>query len=180
MPLLTFNLASGMPPVLKGKAILSHLPCNRFANADYALAHALRQHLALMPETKEGKASVFIFNCDVLGSYDIACAFGTNIEERFAKNFPDLLDIVKNIRWLVPLLHIQNHKDNCTYLYSSAYTENAGHFYGETAEHVWPELNQIGTQIRQMNNGNRQDTLIDVQGDWNFKKMANICKFLIT
>jgi len=77
-------------------------------------------------------------------------------------------------RYLVPLVHVQNHKDNCTYRYSSAYTPNAGHFHGETAEHTWAELNQIGTQTCQMNNGHRQDTLIDHSGDWNFKKLANM------
>jgi len=81
---------------------------------------------------------------------------------------------VRNIRYLIPLVHVQNHKDNCTYLYSSAYVEHAGHFFGETAEHVWPELNQLGAQTRQMNNGHRQDTIIDHHSHWNWMKTSNL------
>ena len=97
-----------------------------------------------------------------------------NAIKRFEKNFQDLVPAIKPTRYLVPLVHVQNHKDNCTYRYSSAYTPNAGHFHGETAEHTWAELNQIGTQTCQMNNGHRQDTLIDHSSDLNFKKLANM------
>lgn len=64
------------------------------------------------------------------------------------------------------------------YLFSSAYMKNAGHFHGETSEQAWPEINQLGGQTRQMNNGHRQDTLIDHHGDWNFKKTSNLGLFL--
>jgi hypothetical protein len=60
------------------------------------------------------------------------------------------------------------------YLYGTDYTECIGHFHGETAEHYWPEQNQIGPHVRQMNNGHRQDTLNDHQGDWNWKKFAKM------
>ena len=76
--------------------------------------------------------------------------------------------------WLIPLLHVQNHKDNCTYLFSSAYAEGAGHFHGETAEMPWVELNQLAPQTRQMNNGHRQDTIIDHQSHWNWAKTSNM------
>jgi hypothetical protein len=117
---------------------------------------------------------MFFTACDHVLSYDIACSYHVNAIKRFEKNFIDLVPSITSTRYLVPLVHIQNHKDNCTYRYSSAYTPNAGHFHGETAEHTWAELNQIGTQTRQMNNGNRQDTLIDHSSDWNFKKSANM------
>jgi len=48
------------------------------------------------------------------------------------------------------------------------------HFFGETAEHVWPELNQLGAQTRQMNNGHCQDTIIDHHSHWNWTKTSNI------
>jgi hypothetical protein len=63
------------------------------------------------------------------------------------------------------------------YLFSSAYIPGAGHKHGETAEMTWAEFNQLGPQTRQMNNGHRQDTIIDHFGDWNWKKTANMCKF---
>jgi len=145
---------------------------NRFANTDYALAHAIRQQ-RFWPMNHDAD-DTFFTACEQLLSYDISCSYHVNAIKRFEKNFVDLVPAMKSTRYLVPLVHVQNHKDNCSYQYSSAYTPNAGHFHGETAEHTWAELNQIGTQTRQMNNGHRQDCLIDHSGDWNFKKLSNM------
>ncbi|KAF8966729.1 hypothetical protein BDZ97DRAFT_1756333 [Flammula alnicola] len=142
----------------------------RFANVDYAVAHALRQ------QTICGSADESQGTLDLLISYDISCAYSIHATERFSGT-PYLRDVAKDIalaRWLIPLVHVQNHKDNCTYLHSSAYTPNACHFHGETAEHFWPTGNQLGGQTRQMNSGHRHDTHIDHFGDWNFKKMVNL------
>lgn len=102
------------------------------------------------------------------------CSYRKKIVERFQEHFPDLVPILKHAKFLIPLVHVHNHKENCEYLYLSAYSTSAGHFHRETAEHEWAELNQVATQVRQMNNGHRQDTLIDHHGNWNFKKMANM------
>ncbi|KAJ7067667.1 hypothetical protein C8F01DRAFT_1342934 [Mycena amicta] len=59
---------------------------------------------------------------------------------------------------------------SCAYLFGTAYMACVGHFHGETAEQYWPEANQLGPHVRQMNNGHRQDTLINHHGDWNWKK----------
>jgi hypothetical protein len=148
------------------------LTFSRFANTDFALAHAIRQRRMV----KDDIDLDFVTSCDHLVSYDISCHYWRHVEDRFAKNFPDLLPAIRRIRWLIPLVHVQNHKENCVYCFSSAYMSNAGHFHGETAEHYWAELNQLGPQTRQMNNGHRQDTLIDHHGDWNWKKTANMGK----
>jgi hypothetical protein len=50
-------------------------------------------------------------------------------------------------------------------MFGTAYMECVGHFYGETAEQYWPEANQLGPLIRQMNSGHRHDTLIFHHGD---------------
>ncbi|KAK7015796.1 hypothetical protein R3P38DRAFT_3204345 [Favolaschia claudopus] len=47
-----------------------------------------------------------------------------HLESRIAKNFPDVLDKVKKMRWGVPSLHIQGHQ--------------------EDSEQWWPEANQLG------------------------------------
>ncbi|KAJ3493118.1 hypothetical protein NLJ89_g11089 [Agrocybe chaxingu] len=150
----------------------------RFVNTDYALAMAIRQYSLQSPDATDFGCS-FITNCDHLVSYDISCAYWVNAVDRFERNFPDLVDAIRRIRFLIPLVHVQNHKDNCMYQFSSAYTDGAGHFHGETAEHVWPELNQLGAQTRQMNNGNRQETLSDHHSDWNWKKTANLGVYFI-
>ena len=145
--------------------------CLRFANTDYALAHALRQHKVVTGIHDE---LGFLKGADYLFSYDISCAYSVHLLDRFEERFPDLREAVSRIRYLIPLVHVQNHKDNCMYNFSSAYTICACHFHGETAEHVWPESNQIGPQTRQMNNGHRQDTIIDHSNDWNWKKKTHL------
>ncbi|KAJ7457683.1 hypothetical protein FB451DRAFT_1183008, partial [Mycena latifolia] len=100
--------------------------------------------------------------------------YSVNIVERFEANddLKHLVPIIKRMRFSVPALHVQGHKLGCLYAYSTAYMLATTHFHGETAEHYWPELNQIGPQTRQMNGGHRQDTIINHHGDWNYKKMA--------
>lgn len=108
---------------------------------------------------------------DFIASYDIACAFEVNIVNRWREHFPELEALISRVRWLIPLLHIQNHIDNCTYLYSTAYVPEVGHFYGESAEHPWPYLNLFSGQGRQMSHGNRHDLYNDLYNYWNFRKL---------
>ncbi|KAF8878036.1 hypothetical protein CPB84DRAFT_1852501 [Gymnopilus junonius] len=146
----------------------------RFANTDAALAHALRQILCV--ESFEWNERTIKAILDILISYDVSCAYSVHILERFLKTaqLSDVSDVIWAARWLIPLVHVQNHKDDCMYCFSSAYTPNAGHFHGETAEHFWPTGNQLGGQTRQMNAGHCHDTLIDHFGDWNYKKSVNL------
>ncbi|KAH9486111.1 hypothetical protein JR316_0000175 [Psilocybe cubensis] len=148
----------------------------RFANTDYAVALALRR----IRDTGKNNSDQYLTWLAAWISYDMVCSYWVNIVSRFKVYFPDLVEIVKRLSFLIPLVHVHNHKENCEYLYSSAYQSGAGHFHGETAEHEWVELNQLAPQVRQMNNGHRQDTLIDHHGDWNFKKMANMASSLET
>lgn len=133
---------------------------------------ALRNHKPT--EDFSFKLQIEVDDVDEAATYDIACAYVVNLEARFAKHFPDQLGSIKKMRWGVPALHVQGHQDSCTYLFGTAYMECIGHFHGETAEHYWPEANQLGPHVRQMNLGHRQDTMIQHHGDWNAKKMAKI------
>ncbi|TFK31934.1 hypothetical protein BDQ12DRAFT_671481 [Crucibulum laeve] len=114
----------------------------------------------------------FVTSCNHLVSYDIACTYWVHVVEHFEINFPNLVPAVKKICWLIPAVHMLNHKDNCIYIHAAVYTPLAGHFHGEMAEHYWAKCNQLGPQTQQMNNGHRQDTLIDHHNDWNWKKTA--------
>ena len=144
---------------------------NRHGNVDYALAHAI---LNTKPDPISELYLAFVRKCDHVFSYDNACSLCVHAVQRFINYFPGEAEFVENIWWLIPLLHVQNHKDNCTYLYSSAYVRGAGHFHGETAEMTWVELNQLAPQTRQMNNGHRQDTIIDHHSHWNWMKTSNM------
>ncbi|KAF7372608.1 CxC2 domain-containing protein [Mycena venus] len=144
----------------------------RFANTDAALAREIRQH----KPSKEFEIVLRfeVDDIDKVTTYDIACEYFIYLESRFQQHFPDLVEDVKSIRWGVPSLHVQGHQDSCNYLFGTAYMECVGHFHGETAEHYWPEANQLGPHVRQMNNGHRQDTLIIHHGDWNHKKTMKL------
>ncbi|KAJ7714457.1 hypothetical protein B0H14DRAFT_2546347 [Mycena olivaceomarginata] len=144
----------------------------RFANADYALAMALRNRKPREKFTLKFQAE--IGDLDEAATYDIACEYVVNLVSRFEKHFPDQLQSVKKMRWGVPALHVQGHQDSCTYLFGTAYMECVGHFHGETAEHYWPKANQLGPHVRQMNLGHRQDTIINHHGDWNHKKTMHL------
>ncbi|KAF7371487.1 CxC2 domain-containing protein [Mycena venus] len=132
----------------------------RFANSNYALAMAVRKHKPTDDFTF--KLQIEIDDVDHAATYDIAYE----------------LESIKKMRWGVPALHVQGHQDSCTYLFGTAYMECVGHFHGETAEHYWPEANQLGPHVRQMNLGHRQDTIINHHGDWNHKKTMKIASDL--
>jgi len=76
--------------------------------------------------------------------YDCARQYWVNLVERFEKHFPDIARLVKRMRWGIPAIHIQGHREDCTYLFGTPYMDCVGHFHGETAEHYWPEANQLG------------------------------------
>ncbi|KAJ7256377.1 hypothetical protein C8J57DRAFT_1235751 [Mycena rebaudengoi] len=92
----------------------------RFANSDYALAMAIRNHKPTDDFTF--KLQFEINDVDEAATYDIACANIVNLENRFEKHFPDQLENIK-MQWGVPALHVQGHQDSCTYLFGTAYME---------------------------------------------------------
>ncbi|KAJ7127477.1 hypothetical protein C8R46DRAFT_1235584 [Mycena filopes] len=148
----------------------------RFANTDMALATELYRHQP--NESFQVKLQFEVNDIDQVTTYDIACEYFIYLEERFRNNFPDLVPMIKRMRWGVPALHVQGHQDSCTYLFGTAYMECVAHFHGETAEQYWPEANQLGPHVRQMNNGHRQDTMINHHGDWNHKKTMDMAASL--
>ena len=69
----------------------SHRSCGqdcRFANTDYALAMALRQHDA---------NELLDDSIDFKESYDINCGYSVNASSRFEANFPELAPVVKKM-----------------------------------------------------------------------------------
>ncbi|KAJ3511561.1 hypothetical protein NMY22_g15609 [Coprinellus aureogranulatus] len=145
----------------------------RFANSDHALHHANIQHKDLdVPEDQQ-----YITWIDHLCSYDIGCGWGKNREARF-EQMPESRAAVKSMRVLIPLVHVQNHKDNCMYRHACSYTTNAGRFHGETCEQYWAESNPLGGQARQMNKGRRTDVIVDHHSFWNHVKTQNLSEDL--
>ena len=146
---------------------ISNIFCSlssRFANSDFAVKHAIEQTI----DVRTGKP--FINSAGYMTSYDMSCSYSVNMQKRFRDRFPDGATAISKFTFLIPLVHVNNHKENCVYKYSCSYTANAGHFHGETAEHEWAEMNQVASQTRQMNTGQRHDVFIDHANDWGWEK----------
>ncbi|KAJ7615940.1 hypothetical protein FB45DRAFT_841586 [Roridomyces roridus] len=152
----------------------------RFCSVDFALAHALDQKLAA-GYTGDVTFKIHVGSVDHILSYDSMCQYSVHIIDRFKAdpNLQHLVPIVKQMRFAIPALHVQGHQDGCMYVYATVYMQATAHFHGETAEQYWPELNQLGPQVRQMNGGHRQDTIIKHHSDWNYKKLAKAVTLLV-
>ncbi|KAF9471253.1 hypothetical protein BDN70DRAFT_977471 [Pholiota conissans] len=144
----------------------------RYGNADFALAYALRRFT--VNRSLQGAR----FFSRILLSYDVACQYYVHLVKRFNVSFPDLLDIVKQIQLLVPKKHLDGHKDDCKYRFSFNYTQGTGRSHGEGIEQGWFETKQAGGSTRQMNHGHRHDTLNDFNNDWNWVKLQDLARSL--
>ncbi|KAK0472410.1 hypothetical protein IW261DRAFT_1571030 [Armillaria novae-zelandiae] len=133
----------------------------QFRNTDAALLQALK--LRMHSQEKNDLA--------IMLSYDCNCSYHRNINVRFqGVAFDGVRACLETMRYMIPDLHVQGHKDDCIYLYGSGYFQCNGHNHREGIEQYWAVINALGPQIRQMNNGYRQDTLIIHHGDHNWKK----------
>ena len=92
--------------------------------------------------------------------------------------FPDTpLKTMKNV---IGKMHAHTHLDVCQYRYSLYYTKGVGRTDGEQAERFWSEANQVAGSTKQMNPGNRCDTLDDVINDWNKSKMVHFGAYTLS
>ncbi|KAK7026078.1 hypothetical protein VNI00_015724 [Paramarasmius palmivorus] len=146
----------------------------QFGVVDAAIAHALRQTSFTDSRTTDHAKEV-----DHEISYDSNCQYCVNRDRRFDRAYLNgVKEVVSAMGCIVPDVHIKGHQDDCTVLFSHNYRWCLGHFHGETAEYYWPELNQVGSFTRQMNDGHRADTIIAHHNDWNWKKIINMAELL--
>jgi hypothetical protein len=138
---------------------------DRYCNSDYALASVLRQHTDQR------------FIC---WSYDIECQHSIHRASRFSEWFPDLVPVIKWMIGCIPKMHIGNHKDDCMYRYSFNYTDCVGCTCGEGIETTWAEANQTAGSTKKENRGHRRDTLDDFHSYWNWQKVVNMGKIIIS
>jgi hypothetical protein len=77
-------------------------------------------------------------------------------------------------------MHIGNHKDDYMYRYSFNYTDCVGCTCGEGIETTWAEANQTAGSTKKENRGHRHDTLDDFHSYWNWEKVINMGKIMIS
>lgn len=115
-------------------------------------------------------------------TYDAQCDLAPNVQIRFAC-FPYLRShrqFVRQVERGVPVVHMMKHREfDCREKYNVPYHWCNANTHGESIEQLWIEFNQVGGYTRQMNDANREDTIIAHINDWNHKKFINSCESLI-
>ena len=113
----------------------------------------------------------------ILISYDIACQWSTNMEDRLYNAMPADLQPERDAfqyKFVIPRFHAPVHVEKCRLLYSFSTTECTGTTDGETPERLWRYLDSIAPMLREMGPGSRLDRLNDYMGDWNWKKIVSM------
>ncbi|KAJ7689073.1 hypothetical protein B0H14DRAFT_3101092 [Mycena olivaceomarginata] len=128
----------------------------RYTNMDYILMSALADF-----DLQE-----------VTLSYDIACQWIKNFEERM-EHLPEHLrrDLdAFELQTGLPVWHALAHEDSCASMNSLNYLLSVGHSDGEGVERLWAWLNGFAYQSKEMGLGNRADSLEDKLDSHNFLK----------
>jgi hypothetical protein len=111
-------------------------------------------------------------------SYDLACQWFKNFEERNSKLPEDIrLKIpMSNVDVCIPDYHIFPHNISCHSRYGTNYRYGVGRTDGEAIERNWAITNALSSSTREMSAGSRIDTLDDHWGWLNFLKTLGIGK----
>lgn len=105
-------------------------------------------------------------------SYDIACQWKKNFEERMARLPEDLrleLDTI-DVETGLPVWHALAHEDFCASRNSLNYIPGVGRSDGEGVERLWSVLNGSSFHSKEMGLGNRADTIEDKLDAHNYQK----------
>jgi Kyakuja-Dileera-Zisupton transposase len=136
---------------------------HRYINSDYGLSCAFKG----MQNLKE-----------IVLSYDIACQYSRNINQRFAMStvldMPDALLI-----YAVPKFHLPAHIEKCRYHFSLNYIPNVGRTDGEAIERLWSQHNFLSGSTSRMTPEARLDTINAHFADWNWRKLCGMGMFLL-
>ncbi|KAJ6460709.1 hypothetical protein C8R47DRAFT_1226212 [Mycena vitilis] len=136
----------------------------RFCNMDWVIASALRQYEILR----------------IIFTYDIACQYFKKFWERLSV-LPDYLHLnLGEDDWkaYVPNFHLPPHKDDCHGPFSLHFAPGVGMTNGEGIEQNWENSNGAANQTKQMGPGSRQDTLDDILGAHNYRKILALRRIL--
>ncbi|KAF8879143.1 hypothetical protein BD779DRAFT_1612947 [Infundibulicybe gibba] len=109
-------------------------------------------------------------------SYDIACQWSRNLFKRMS-TYPHRLHIrqsTKNITFAVPKFHLPAHREHCQITYSLNFLPRVGRTDGEAPERGWAALNPVASSTKEMGPGSRRDTLDDILGDYNWRKITSL------
>ncbi|PIL29558.1 hypothetical protein GSI_08366 [Ganoderma sinense ZZ0214-1] len=111
-------------------------------------------------------------------TYDVICSRLRSMIPRFEKHHPKLVPIIKDLKCLLPSMHLHAHKELCQIVYALAYADGFGLAHGEGVETPWAEFNIAGLTTREMSAGARHDAINDLFNFWNWLKQERMYIFL--
>ena len=111
-------------------------------------------------------------------SYDVFCIYIRNLLARFEKDYPHLVDAVKDLYCYIPTFHAHAHRDQCQVVYGFKYTEHGAEQHGEFVEQPWSFVNIAGLVTREMMHGAREDSLNDLFNFWNRRKIETLGEYV--
>jgi hypothetical protein len=124
----------------------SQLISNRYSNMTYVYFSALRKWPRHYP---------------TFGSYDIWCQFRPHLFERMVDLPDELHRDEENMDGGLPEWHAGGHKVACGEVHSVKYKKGTGKTDCEGPERVWAKSNNLAFSTKEMNEGNRRDTIED-------------------
>ncbi|KAK0460313.1 hypothetical protein IW261DRAFT_1587084 [Armillaria novae-zelandiae] len=106
----------------------------------------------------------------IVTSYDIACQWSINLEERI-NIYGDVMrpKIPKKV-YLVPKFHLPGHIKDCQEKYCMSFHIHVSENDGEVPEHSWAISNGVAASTREMGPGHRREKLDQHFGDFNWQK----------
>jgi hypothetical protein len=116
----------------------------------------------------------------ILLSYDIYCQWIKKQQTRHA-SLPVALQLSPQTRLegVIPKFHLPAHKDICHTKYSLNLRPGCGRTDGEGIERDWANINPAATSTKEMGEGSRHDTIDDLFGDWNYRKVIGLGKLFV-
>ena len=75
---------------------------------------------------------------------------------------------------VVPKGHVNSHKEDCRTRFSLSFRPGSGQTDGEGVERNWAIMNMAAGSTKEMGEGHRHDTLDDLWGDLNYRKVLGL------
>lgn len=85
---------------------------------------------------------------------------------------------LENVQHLIPLFHLNAHRDSCLVNLNVRSTKGCGLVVGETAESLWAGLGVHNKSWRQMGSGERTNSISHALFIDAAKKNWNLCEFV--
>ncbi|KAK0500749.1 hypothetical protein EDD18DRAFT_1279950 [Armillaria luteobubalina] len=107
-------------------------------------------------------------------SYDIACQWSINLEERIDIYGDFMRPKIPKKVYLVPKFHLPGHIKDCQEKYCMSFHIHVGENDGEAPERSWAISNGVAASTREMGPGHRREKLDQHFGDFNWQKNVAI------